>query len=88
MFWFSRVLSVLHQWFSSYARGHSLSCVLGIMRISSHVMCHTFCTRLIQEGVPLPTVSRLAGHSSVETTIRYYVHTSQVDKMAAVAKLL
>lgn len=60
----------------------------GIVRISSHVIRHTFCTRLIQEGVPLPTVTRLAGHSSVETTTRYYVHTSRADKMAAVAKLL
>ncbi|EGD49567.1 integrase family protein [Ruminiclostridium papyrosolvens DSM 2782] len=60
----------------------------GIDRISSHVIRHTFCTRLIQEGVPLPTVSRLAGHSSVETTTRFYVHTPRADKIAAVEKLL
>lgn len=56
--------------------------------ISSHVIRHTFCTRLIQEGIPLPTVSRLAGHSSVETTTRFYVRTSRVDKLEAVQKLL
>lgn len=60
----------------------------GIDSISSHVIRHTFCTRLIQEGVPLPTVSRLAGHSSVETTTRFYVRTSRADKLAAVQKLL
>lgn len=60
----------------------------GIYSISSHVIRHTFCTRLIQEGVPLPTVSRLAGHSSVETTTRFYVRTSRADKLAAVQKLL
>lgn len=60
----------------------------GIDRISSHAIRHTFCTRLIQEGVPLPTVSRLAGHSSVETTTRFYVHTPRADKIAAVEKLL
>lgn len=60
----------------------------GIDRISSHVIRHTFCTRLIQEGVSLPTVSRLAGHSSVETTTRFYVHTPRTDKIAAVEKLL
>ncbi|MGE5630657.1 MAG: tyrosine-type recombinase/integrase [Caulobacteraceae bacterium] len=60
----------------------------GVDRISSHVIRHTFCTRLIQEGIPLPTVSRLAGHSSVETTTRFYVRTSRADKLAAVQKLL
>lgn len=60
----------------------------GIDSISSHVIRHTFCTKLIQEGVPLPTVSRLAGHSSVETTTRFYVHTPRTDKIAAVEKLL
>lgn len=60
----------------------------GIDRISSHVIRHTFCTKLIQEGVPLPTVARLAGHSSTETTTRFYVHTPRADKIAAVEKLL
>ena len=59
----------------------------GIDKISSHIIRHTFCTRLIQEGVPLPTVARLAGHSSTETTTRYYVHTPRADKIAAVEKL-
>lgn len=60
----------------------------GIDRISSHVIRHTFCTKLIQEGVSLPTVARLAGHSSTETTTRFYVHTPRADKIAAVEKLL
>lgn len=59
----------------------------GIDDISCHVLRHTFCTRLIQAGVPLPTVARLAGHSSTETTTRFYIHTPRADKIAAVDKL-
>ncbi|RXE57734.1 tyrosine-type recombinase/integrase [Acetivibrio mesophilus] len=62
--------------------------VAGIDNISCHVLRHTFCSRLIQAGVPLPTVSRLAGHSSTETTTRFYIHTPRADKIAAVDKLL
>jgi integrase len=36
-----------------------------------HDLRHTFCTRLIQRGVPLPFVARVAGHSQITTTYRY-----------------
>lgn len=36
-----------------------------------HMMRHSFCTNLIEMGVPLPVVSRLAGHASVQVTMRY-----------------
>ena len=32
-----------------------------------HKFRHTFCTRLLIVGVPLTTVSKLAGHSSIQT---------------------
>jgi integrase len=36
-----------------------------------HVMRHTFCSRLVQRGVPIVTVKELAGHSSIQVTMRY-----------------
>lgn len=36
-----------------------------------HAMRHTFCSRLVQRGVDIVTVSKLAGHSSIVVTMRY-----------------
>tara|TARA_R100001015_G_scaffold3089_1_gene1016 strand:+ start:3402 stop:4397 length:996 start_codon:yes stop_codon:yes gene_type:complete len=36
-----------------------------------HTCRHTFISRLIQKGVPLVTVKTLAGHRSIQTTMRY-----------------
>jgi len=49
-----------------------------------HQLRHTFCTRLIQKGVDLTTVSRLAGHQSVTTTSRFYISSSRQQKHDAV----
>lgn len=40
-------------------------------RITFHTMRHTFCTLLIAKGVPITTVSKLAGHTKIEQTQRY-----------------
>jgi integrase/recombinase XerD len=57
------------------------------VRLKPHTFRHTFCTRLVQRGVPLTTVSKLAGHSNVETTARFYVNSSREEKMQAVNML-
>ncbi|MGB9832950.1 MAG: tyrosine-type recombinase/integrase [Caldisericum exile] len=59
----------------------------GIEEISAHVLRHTFCTRLVAENVPLPIISKLAGHSSIQTTMDFYVRVSRTDKAIAVEKL-
>jgi len=40
-----------------------------------HSLRHTFCTRLVEAGIPLATVKTLARHRSMHTTMRY-VHGS------------
>ena len=55
--------------------------------LNPHRFRHDFCSRLVQRGVPISTVSRLAGHQSVQTTAMYYVNTSRKDKAAAVELL-
>ncbi|WP_238323373.1 tyrosine-type recombinase/integrase [Planococcus antarcticus] len=57
------------------------------LKLHPHLFRHTFCTRLIQKGVDLTTVSRLAGHGSVNMTAKYYIQTSREEKMDAVNRL-
>jgi len=52
--------------------------------IYPHKFRHTFCSQLLKKGVPLTTVSKLAGHSSIQTTARFYINTNRQDKLEAV----
>lgn len=45
--------------------------VVSSRRITFHTLRHTFCTLLIAKGVPITTVSKLAGHTKIEQTQRY-----------------
>jgi integrase/recombinase XerD len=58
-----------------------------INRLKPHTFRHTFCTRLINRGVPISTVSKLAGYSSVDTTMTFYINSSREGKMKAVSLL-
>lgn len=65
-----------------------LTIKIGIdVRLKPHTFRHTFCTRLVSKGVPLTTVSKLAGHSSTDTTARFYINCSKEEKMRAVSLL-
>lgn len=57
----------LGDWFSSEAKAAGLPGSL-------HWLRHTFCTALVQSGVSLHEVKRLAGHSSITVTERYAHH--------------
>lgn len=43
----------------------------GIREVSVHVLRHTAITRLIEQGVPVPVVKDIAGHSDIRTTMGY-----------------
>lgn len=65
-----------------------LTLKIGIdIRLKPHMFRHTFSTRLVGKGVPLTTVSKLAGHSSIDTTARFYINSSKEEKMRAVSLL-
>lgn len=36
-----------------------------------HILRHTFCSYLALHGVPLHVIKELAGHKSIQTTMRY-----------------
>lgn len=61
-----------------------------LKKANAHKFRHTFCTNMIRQGVSLPVVQKLMGHSDIEVTMGY-VHLS-IDDVSreyhqAVAKL-
>lgn len=52
-----------------------------------HSLRHTYATRLFERGVPLKTVQKLLGHSSITITADIYTHVSPTEKISAVEKL-
>ncbi|MDI6642183.1 MAG: site-specific integrase [Elusimicrobiota bacterium] len=55
----------------------------GISNFRFHDLRHTFCSHLVMAGVDIYTVKELAGHRSVEMTIRYS-HLAPNQKKVAV----
>lgn len=55
--------------------------------IHPHKLRHTFCTRLLKNGVDIATVSKLAGHANLNTTIKHYINISKEEKKSAVDRL-
>lgn len=51
-----------------------------------HVLRHTFCPRLAMAGAPALAIKKLAGHTSLTTTMRY-MHLSPSAKSAAIEML-
>ena len=41
---------------------------------------------MVEKGIPLPVVQEIAGHSKIETTMRY-THTSPQQKIDAIEVL-
>lgn len=54
--------------------------------IGFHTFRHTFITHLILNGVDLPTVQKLAGHASIETTM-IYMHVCQDHAKESIKKI-
>jgi len=56
-------------------------------KMNPHKFRHTTFTLLIKKGVDISTISHLAGHASIETTNKYYLHTNREEKAAAISLL-
>lgn len=70
--------------------GRSLDSILrkiNIDHIKFHALRHTYITRLFELGVPAKTISELAGHSDIQTTMNIYTHVDDKSKIEAVNKL-
>ncbi len=76
-------------WDQDYV-GQHISKVLtsiGMPWASTHTLRHTFASNLVQQGVPIWTVSQLLGHSSVTVTEKYYAHLAPSVAEQAISKL-
>lgn len=59
----------------------------GLNGVVFHTLRHSFASHLLMKGVPLITVSRLLGHSSIKITADLYGHISEAHTQEAVDKL-
>ena len=59
----------------------------GLSGLVWHSLRHTFCSRLVQAGIPLTTVQKLAGHKDYSTTL-VYAHLSPDHLHEAVGILM
>lgn len=71
---------------AAYEAVNRIASKAGLEGIGWHTLRHTFASLLVLEGVPLFTVSRLLGHSSIRITERY-AHLSDDKNKDAVACL-
>ncbi len=66
---------------------HKAEKALGLPYVSFHDLRHTYATILLENGVPLKTVSELLGHSVIATTANIYAHVTETMKRVAVDAL-
>lgn len=65
-----------------------LETVSGVANIHPHRFRDTFAVDLLNRNIDIRTVSRLLGHKSIATTIKYYEHWVRGDQDKLVDKLL
>ena len=63
---------VAPRWFAD--RFKALSKVAGVPVVSLHTARHGYGSHLLDQGVPLPVVSKVMGHASVDVTASVYAH--------------
>ncbi len=64
-------------------RFHALLKKAQLPSINFHALRHMFATNCVALGFDIKTLSELLGHSSVETTLNRYVHSSMERKLPA-----
>jgi integrase/recombinase XerD len=57
-------------------------------KLTPHLLRHTFCTNLRDNGADISLIKDLAGHADIQTTARYYLKTDKSALRNAVKKYL
>jgi integrase/recombinase XerD len=60
--------------------------ILNKYGVHPHKLRHTFCYKLIQSGIDINTVSKLAGHKDINVTKRYLVQDNNQNLIHAIEK--
>lgn len=58
-----------------------------IPMFSSHTFRHTFITRCVEKGIPLPIIMDIVGHNDIETTLNIYNEVQNEFKTREMTKL-
>ena len=58
-----------------------------VRELKFHALRHTFATRAIESGMDIKSVSEILGHSSVEITMKIYVHSFMAQKKVGMERL-
>lgn len=67
-------------------RARELNPDLFRIKVSPHTLRHSKATHMLQNGVPLVTISEILGHASIETTQRVYAEVTPEMKYDALKK--
>lgn len=51
-----------------------------VRNVNFHILRHTFATKCVEAGMDVKTLSEILGHSNVNITLNYYVHSSMESK--------
>lgn len=51
-----------------------------VRNVNFHILRHTFATRCVEAGMDVKTLSEILGHSNINITLNYYVHSSMESK--------
>ena len=54
--------------------------------VTAHILRHTYITRLFEAGLDIKEIQYLAGHATVEMTLRVYTHYDRVSREAQTAE--
>lgn len=66
-----------------------LRCRVGIKKkVTPHILRHTFCTNLLNNGADITFIRDLAGHQDIGTTARYYLGVDKDQLRAVIDKHL
>lgn len=58
------------------------------LKVTPHILRHTFCTELISAGMDISSVSYLMGHANVSTTLGVYTHGQYETAEKAFAEIV
>ena len=56
------------------------------IKVSAHTLRHSKATHMLQNGVPLVTISEILGHESIQTTQKTYAEVTPSMKVEALQK--
>jgi integrase len=59
----------------------------GVKRTKLHAARHTAATMMLTKGVDLLIISKILGHSNIQTTAEFYAHVQNHSKLEAIEKL-